>query len=857
MADDQPSVPPLLEEAGSDDCLHEFTVDGGRRLLCTVRRHPEQTPDDPDTLQVLLSFKESFFGPHESGKELLLHWGVASNPGEWRTPGSEMLEHLRVNGQKLVSEGEAHRIPFASPSSSPPPVLELSCPVDDAPDYLVFVLHSPPNGWYKQQNPGRPSSNFVLPLKKSLSQVLSKGHFLKAISAFKADQPLHNVKPSSANYWRIDVNEGDMQLLLLTFANRDACAVEVFCNWPASLLLHWGTAERPGAPWKRMELNKMLVCMSNGDSNGSTSSGSQEERGATGKGKQRQEKDDKRLMNGTNASAAEENREDDGNDGEQQLEVVYGTFAHYPIDDKATQTVFERVALCFRGDAVPVGISFVLKEVKADRWFSCKTGDFFVRLPTHPYWETLRAKYRKIAEMRAAEEQREKEERIKKWNDAKRAFEKLVEEQDPETALNMRRVPLSDCVGELLVRTEADESKQSIRINLTACLKTPCVLRWGMVDIMGRKQTEVQAAAAANGVAPPSPSTAKGGRYQWICPPPEIRPPHTVVADPQRACETPFEDSPDGLLQCMEIHVPATKKPPQFENDPGIDPLFDGFACCLRERSADRWFKAIDNRDIQVRLLDVDDMPCRGDNREFVEKIVEAEVEWQHMTLMHRYNLMREFYEAFERKSEARMQSSSAYSIRARLESDLVNAWPARQWEGDEAPLPEGFNPSMEKAKAVHAAVACDELARAEAAEETEFWELMFTWARFAFLGLLDWQRNYNTKPRELAHACESLTFLAVKLWRLHPSHRPMIRGCLSTMGRGGSQGQAIRDRILEIMHKHHIPEHGSFYEQWHQKLHNNTTPDDIGICRVGTTSFIIILFSLLSLISNMNSSIH
>jgi alpha-glucan,water dikinase len=33
-------------------------------------------------------------------------------------------------------------------------------------------------------------------------------------------------------------------------------------------------------------------------------------------------------------------------------------------------------------------------------------------------------------------------------------------------------------------------------------------------------------------------------------------------------------------------------------------------------------------------------------------------------------------------------------------------------------------------------------------------------------------------------------------------------------------------------MHKHHISEKsGHFYEQWHQKLHNNTTPDDIGIC--------------------------
>jgi alpha-glucan,water dikinase len=33
-------------------------------------------------------------------------------------------------------------------------------------------------------------------------------------------------------------------------------------------------------------------------------------------------------------------------------------------------------------------------------------------------------------------------------------------------------------------------------------------------------------------------------------------------------------------------------------------------------------------------------------------------------------------------------------------------------------------------------------------------------------------------------------------------------------------------------MHKNKIPERQpSFYEEWHQKLHNNTTPDDIIIC--------------------------
>ncbi|CAK9064698.1 Alpha-glucan water dikinase [Durusdinium trenchii] len=71
------------------------------------------------------------------------------------------------------------------------------------------------------------------------------------------------------------------------------------------------------------------------------------------------------------------------------------------------------------------------------------------------------------------------------------------------------------------------------------------------------------------------------------------------------------------------------------------------------------------------------------------------------------------------------------------------------------------------------------------------------------------------------------------ELWKSTASCRLWIRWTLSTMGRGGSAGQQIRDEILVIMHAHDIKEiHGTYYEQWNQKLHNNTTPADIGICR-------------------------
>ncbi len=47
-----------------------------------------------------------------------------------------------------------------------------------------------------------------------------------------------------------------------------------------------------------------------------------------------------------------------------------------------------------------------------------------------------------------------------------------------------------------------------------------------------------------------------------------------------------------------------------------------------------------------------------------------------------------------------------------------------------------------------------------------------------------------------------------------------------------GVMGQAVRDEILNIMHRNNIGEkRGTWMEDWHQKLHNNTTPDDVAIC--------------------------
>jgi alpha-glucan,water dikinase len=108
---------------------------------------------------------------------------------------------------------------------------------------------------------------------------------------------------------------------------------------------------------------------------------------------------------------------------------------------------------------------------------------------------------------------------------------------------------------------------------------------------------------------------------------------------------------------------------------------------------------------------------------------------------------------------------------------------------------------------------------------------LLYVWLRFSAVRQLDWQRNYNTKPRELSHAMDRLTRKLASLCAHEPAVREIVRLMMTTTGRGG-EGQRIRDEILEIMHRHHIKEiSGQFMEEWHQKMHNNTTPDDIVIC--------------------------
>ncbi|WPT16709.1 Alpha-glucan water dikinase [Picochlorum sp. SENEW3] len=108
----------------------------------------------------------------------------------------------------------------------------------------------------------------------------------------------------------------------------------------------------------------------------------------------------------------------------------------------------------------------------------------------------------------------------------------------------------------------------------------------------------------------------------------------------------------------------------------------------------------------------------------------------------------------------------------------------------------------------------------------------IFVWLRYSAIRQLTWQRNYNTQPRILGAAQERLTHKISDVYSsLQGQAKEFARLCLTTVGRGGN-AQAVRDEILNIMHRNKVKEvKGTWMEEFHQKLHNNTTPDDVGIC--------------------------
>ncbi|KAJ7953577.1 alpha-glucan water dikinase, chloroplastic [Quillaja saponaria] len=127
--------------------------------------------------------------------------------------------------------------------------------------------------------------------------------------------------------------------------------------------------------------------------------------------------------------------------------------------------------------------------------------------------------------------------------------------------------------------------------------------------------------------------------------------------------------------------------------------------------------------------------------------------------------------------------------------------------------------------------IAADLIDQAKDAGELGFAGIL-VWMRFMATRQLIWNKNYNVKPREISKAQDRLTDLLQNVYTSNPQYRELLRMILSTVGRGGEGdvGQRIRDEILVIQRNNDCK--GGMMEEWHQKLHNNTSPDDVIICQ-------------------------
>lgn len=263
----------------------------------------------------------------------------------------------------------------------------------------------------------------------------------------------------------------------------------------------------------------------------------------------------------------------------------------------------------------------------------------------------------------------------------------------------------------------------------------------------------------------------------WFHPPKESHPPNTKEFD-KNALQTEFvidDDTEEGKERTIHMLIPRGH---------GYKEAIGGLNFVFFSPDNNKWynnyrknyqikFQLKVNRRASKQILDDSGLTVP----EFIEDVINCEARYGSWTLMHRYDKCR----------------------------DIINTF------NDNTP--------------------------------NSHWMWIVIWLRYSYQRQLDWQRNYNTRPSQLSSAMNHLSnevtgryansFKKEKLYRnLYDSQSSLIKYVLSLLGKGTGNGQMIRDEILHIMHRQGIKEtNDHFYEQWHQKLHNNTTPDDIVIC--------------------------
>ena len=110
---------------------------------------------------------------------------------------------------------------------------------------------------------------------------------------------------------------------------------------------------------------------------------------------------------------------------------------------------------------------------------------------------------------------------------------------------------------------------------------------------------------------------------------------------------------------------------------------------------------------------------------------------------------------------------------------------------------------------------------------------------RLSAIRQLPWYAGGNYQGKDMAHMQEVVTRRVAHAAAKSEDgmSRQFYRAALATLPRGGGNGDDIRLGILQMMRENGIKEghrpgiEDPFIAQWHQKLHSNTTVDDIYIC--------------------------
>jgi len=135
--------------------------------------------------------------------------------------------------------------------------------------------------------------------------------------------------------------------------------------------------------------------------------------------------------------------------------------------------------------------------------------------------------------------------------------------------------------------------------------------------------------------------------------------------------------------------------------------------------------------------------------------------------------------------------------------------------------------------------LAMELLGQAEKIEGGYAMGFIFTWLRLANMKQLDWYRNGNYQPKDMGHVQKTIVEMLSAVCRSDgdPIVKRFARMTLAGLSRGGGDSEQIRLEILNIFRQHGIKEghrpgiEDHFLRQWHQKLHSNTTVEDIAIC--------------------------